>query len=287
MNKTDVLRGVYAPITTPFNSDESVNYDGLKSNMEVYAKSGIQGYLALGSNGENKSLYHDEKRKVLECIVKNKAAGQKVMAGCIAESTRETIDLAKMAEAVQVDFVTLLPPSYFAKQMTDEALERYFVDVADSVKVPVLVYCAPQFSAGIVLSQNLIKILSKHPNIIGLKDSSSGNIDGYLRYASEDFAIIAGSANFFIHTLENGGVGGIISLANVFPVYAANLYRTYLEGNKEEYDKANKKTLKLDQGVSGCGGAYSDLLEQQMRKHLNRNVEYLNTFPQILGVPMH
>lgn len=254
MDKKELLRGVYAPITTPFNEDESVDYDGLQRNMQLYAQSGIQGYLALGSNGENKSLYGDEKRRVLECIVKNKAADQKVMAGCIAESTLETVELARMAQDAGADFITLLPPSYFAKQMSDQALTQYFCEVADQVRIPVLVYCAPQFSAGLVLSKELIAAAAKHPNIIGMKDSSSGNIDGYLQSAPEGFAVMAGSANFFIHTLENGGVGGIISLANVFPRYAAELYSVYLSGDKQAYDAINQRILLLNQGISGKGG---------------------------------
>ena len=57
------LTGIFAPITTPFTSDGEVDYTGLKKNMEFYAKSGIKGYLALGSNGENKSLTNEEKLK--------------------------------------------------------------------------------------------------------------------------------------------------------------------------------------------------------------------------------
>lgn len=254
MNCKEMLQGVYAPITTPFLQNESVDYSALEKNMEQYAESGIQGYLALGSNGENKSLYGDEKEKVLRCIVKNKSAEQKVMAGCIAESTLETIEMVKMAADAGADFATLLPPSYFAKQMTDEVLMRYFTDVADKSNIPVLVYCAPQFSAGAVLSKELIQAIAKHPNIVGMKDSSSGNIDGYLGCAPDDFAVMAGSANFFIHTLENGGTGGVISLANVFPCFTAEVYSTFLQGGKEAYTALNEKMLCLNKGVSGRGG---------------------------------
>ena len=77
------LMGVFAPITTPFDEKGEVAYDKLKDNMKFYAKSGLKGYLALGSNGENKSLTNSEKEKVLETIIKNKRADQVVMAGCI------------------------------------------------------------------------------------------------------------------------------------------------------------------------------------------------------------
>ena len=254
MSVKDSLRGVYAPITTPFLPNESVDYDGLGKNMQVYAQSGIAGYLALGSNGENKSLFGDEKLKVLEAIVKGKGKGQRVMAGCIAESTAETIYQAKAAAELGADFITLLPPCYFAKQMTDDVLYRYFTEVAEAVKVPCLVYCAPQFSAGIILSPALITRLAGHPNIAGIKDSSSGNIDGYLAAAPEHFAVLAGSANFFIHALENGATGGIISLANAFPDLAAKLYDAFVKGEKETLAQLNQKVLTLNKAVSGKGG---------------------------------
>jgi len=250
----DSLRGVYAPITTPFLENEAVDYNGLRQNMQVYAQSGIAGYLALGSNGENKSLFADEKLKVLEIIVKNRARSQRVMAGCIAESTAETIHMAKAAEQLGADFITLLPPCYFAKQMTDDVLYRYFTEVAENVDIPCLVYCAPQFSAGIVLSPQLVGRLADHPNIAGIKDSSTGNIDTYLEAAPKDFAVLAGSANFFIHALENGATGGIISLANAFPLLAQQLYGAFVNGDKEQYTALNQKVLTLNKAVSGKGG---------------------------------
>ena len=199
------LMGVYAPITTPFDENGEVAYDKLIENMEFYAKSPLKGYLALGSNGENKSLTTEEKIKVLDIIIKNKGADQYVMAGCIFESTKETIEFAKVADELGSDFITLLPPSYFKKQMTDEVLLKYFSDVANSVNKPCLVYNAPQFCGGTVLSVNLIKELAKHPNIIGVKDSSNAaNIEGYLFAVRDSFNVIPGSANFFMNGLFTG-----------------------------------------------------------------------------------
>ena len=142
------LKGIIAPITTPFTKAGEVDYAGLKKNMKFYSQSGIHGYLALGSNGENKSLTNDEKVKVLKTIIDNKAKEQFVMAGCIFESTYETILFAKQFEKLGVDFLTLLPPSYFKKQMTEPVLIKYFNDVANAVNTPCLLYNAPQFCGG-------------------------------------------------------------------------------------------------------------------------------------------
>lgn len=248
------LKGVFAPITTPFKENGDVDYAGLKKNMERYAKSPIHGYLALGSNGENKSLTNDERLRVLEIITANKAPSQVVMAGCIFESTFETIEYAKKFESMGADFITLLPPSYFAKMMTDNVLIKYFTDVASSVKTPCLVYCAPQFSAGITLSVNVVKEISKHPNIYGIKDSSTGNIDNYLMAVDSSFAVMAGSANFFFNAVLMGATGGVISLANAFPEISAEHYELAAKGDLKKGIELNKKILRLNKAVSGKGG---------------------------------
>ena len=248
------LTGVFAPITTPFYSKGEVAYDKLESNMIFYSKSCLQGYLALGSNGENKSLNNQEKEKVLLTIIKFKGKNQVVMAGCIFESTRETIEFAEIAQDLGADFITLLPPSYFKKEMTDPVLIKYFTDVADRVKVPCLVYNAPQFCGGTTLSVNLIKEVAKHPNIVGMKDSSTGNIEGFLFAVRDTFNVIPGSANFFMNALIMGARAGVISLANVFPGITCELFNLTMNKKYEEAFKLNERVLLLNKTVSGSGG---------------------------------
>ena len=248
------LIGVFAPVTTPFDKKGEVAYDKLEQNMKVYAKSCLKGYLALGSNGENKSLNSQEKEKVLSTIIRFRGPGQVVMAGCIFESTKETIEFARIAQDLGADFVTLLPPSYFKKEMTDAVLLKYFTDVADSVKVPCLVYNAPQFCGGTNLSVSLIKEVAKHPNIVGMKDSSSGNIEGFLFAVRDTFNVIPGSANFFMNALFMGAHAGVISLANVFPEMTCELFNLTIKKKYEEAFKLNERILLLNKTVSGSGG---------------------------------
>ena len=75
------LSGIFLPISTPFLENEEVDYEGLIFNLRYYARTGVKGYLALGSNGENKSLTEEEKLKVLETIVTHRGQGQVVVAG--------------------------------------------------------------------------------------------------------------------------------------------------------------------------------------------------------------
>ena len=248
------LQGVFAPITTPFYDNGDVNYEGLAKNVHRYAEAGLKGYLALGSNGENKSLLNDEKLKVLKTIIDNKGEGQVVMAGCIFESTFESIMMAKEMEKLGPDYLTLLPPNYFKSQMKDDVLYKYFTDIADAVKVPCLIYNAPQYAGGVGLSTSLIKRCATHPNIVGVKDSSTGNMDSILFAVRDTFTVVAGSVNNFFTCMTMGGAGGVLSLSDSFPEITVRLYELLVA---KDYPKAialNDKLLQANKIIGGKGG---------------------------------
>ena len=248
------LEGVFSPISTPFLANQAVDYQGLASNVKRYADAGLNGFLALGSNGENKSLTNKEKLLVLDTIIQNKGANQTVMAGCIFESTMETISMAKEMERLGADFVTLLPPCYFKKQMTDDVLYKYFSDVADSVTIPCLVYNAPQYAGGVGLSTSLIKRCAQHPNIVGVKDSSTGNMESILFSVPEDFSVVSGSINNFFTAMTMGGTGGVLSLANSFPEVTVELYHLLRDKQYAEAIALNKRLLQINRVIGGAGG---------------------------------
>jgi 4-hydroxy-2-oxoglutarate aldolase len=247
------LRGVFLPVTTPFNEDMSVNYDGLARNMETYAGSGIHGYLALGSNGENRSLTEEEKRTILKIICDTRSPGQTVMAGCIYETTLHTIDFMHYAKDIGANFATLLSPSYFRKHMTHDILVEYFTECADSVDIPVLLYNAPGFT-GVTLHEETVEILSKHPNILGMKDSAPSGIENFCRFMSPEFAVLAGSASFLYPAMCQGVPGGIISIANAFPAAALTLFSYGQQGHSEEGERFHEIMKEVNRGVSGVYG---------------------------------
>jgi 4-hydroxy-2-oxoglutarate aldolase len=218
------MSGVFVPISTPFAEDEEVDYDALRFNLALYAESGVLGYLALGSNGENRSLSEDEKLRVLETIVTHKGRGQVVMAGATYDAQRDTERFLAQAASLGADFGLVLSPGYFRSQMTDAVLYRYFSTLADAAPLPVLIYNAPGF-CGVTLPPSLAGRLAAHPNIVGMKDSASGGIENFLQFESESFHVLAGSANFLFPAMMGGAVGGTVSLANTFPRFALELFR--------------------------------------------------------------
>ncbi len=248
-----ILTGVYAPIGTPF-VNEKVAYDQLASNVEKYGASKLSGYLAIGSNGECVSLSEREKARVLEIIVANKSPDQKVLAGANAESTRLTIDQCRLVADLGADYASVLTPCYFKKKLTDEAMTRYYREVADSSPIPVVGYNAPGFT-GMTISTSTLKAIASHPNIIGVKDTSPGMIGSYLRETSEmDFDVFSGTANTLFPAMMMGATGGIVSLANVFPDVCATLYERCLADDLTGARELHLVLGRLNSAVSGSYG---------------------------------
>ena len=245
------LSGVFVPTITPFINDQ-IRYDKLEENLKKINKTPVTGHLALGSNGECKSLAREEQLKVLEIFIKNKG-DKTIMAGTGCESTKETIELSKEAAMIGADFVSVLTPSYFKKVINDDVLISYYTEIADNVSIPLLIYNAPGFTGGVTISAKAIKKLATHPNIVGMKDSSKAGLMGYITATRdiEDFYVLAGSINFFFTGLICGAVGGILSLANAIPEVCCKLYNLYLEGKIEEAKELHLDLFQVNGRVSG------------------------------------
>jgi 4-hydroxy-2-oxoglutarate aldolase len=248
------LAGVFTPMVTPFKNDE-ILYDGIAQNVQKMNQTGLRGYFVLGTNGEFKSLSVEERLKVLQTVVEHAAPDKVIMAGTAAESTKETIDITKEAAKIGAKSVSLLMPNFFRKYMDDDALTEYITKVADASPVPVLLYNNPSVAADVLISPEVIRRVADHPNVVGMKDSSRGNYLSYLEAAKgKDFYLLAGSAGFFLDLLQAGGVGGVLSLANVFPDDCAQLYAAFKAGNQEEAARLNNRLVDLNKKVSGFGG---------------------------------
>ncbi len=252
------LSGVFAPIVTPFDREGEIVFEALQRNIAKLNKTRLKGYFVLGTNGEFRSLTFEEKLKVVEVVKKVISVSGKdkiVIAGASCESTFESIKLAKELCSLDVDFISLMPPSFFAKRMTDEMLVGYFTEVAEAIDKPVLLYNNPSVANGLCLSTKVIAKVSEHPNIFGIKDTSKGNYDSYiLSTQDKDFWVLAGSASFFFPAVILGGVGGVLSLANVFPDLCCQLYELAVNKDLEAGISLHRKIMKLNSLVSGSFG---------------------------------
>ena len=250
-----MLKGIYTPIITPFDVDENINYNALEHNLDRWGKTGLDGILVLGSNGEFPYLSSKEKYELVKFVKSHFSSKKKLIVGTSCESTRETIGFSEKIAQVGVDAVVLLPSNYFKGAMKEDLLYRYFTDVADSVSVPVMLYNMP-LNTGINLSSSLIARLSKHPNIVGIKDTS-GNIvqlAEIVRDTDDDFAVFAGNAGYLLPALAVGARGATLALANILPEACCELVALFKEGKLDEAKALQLKLIEINFLVTGRFG---------------------------------
>ena len=255
------LHGIYAPIATPF-ANGKIAYDKLEKNMDFWLGSDLEGTVVMGSNGEFVLLSCEEKEDLTRFVC-NRSRGKKpVIVGTGAESTIETMRLNEMAAKAQANAVLVVTPNYYKGSMTDPVLARFYTEVADASPLPVILYNMPR-NTGINISAKLAVELSKHPNIIGIKDSGGNivQIADMIHNAAEGFSVFAGSASFLYASLVFGATGGTLALANVFPNECARLQKFFEAGKMEEarnlqmvlMDSNNAVTAKW--GIAGLKAA--------------------------------
>ncbi|WP_422484961.1 4-hydroxy-tetrahydrodipicolinate synthase [Gudongella sp. DL1XJH-153] len=260
------LKGIYTPIITPFTADEKIDYDALKFNLDIWSKSDLDGIVVLGSNGEFVFLTMEEKLEVAKFVIENFSKDKNVIMGTSCESTLETIEMSKKAAALGADAVLLLPPHYYKGGMNEEILYKYFTDVADESPAPVMIYNMPG-NTGINLSSALIAKLSKHENIVGIKDTSGNivQIAEIVRDTDEDFAVFAGNAGYLLPALAVGARGATLALANILPEDCCKLVSLVKENKMDEAFKLQQKLIEINSnvttkfGVSGLKYALTQL----------------------------
>ncbi|WP_434640473.1 dihydrodipicolinate synthase family protein [Thermoanaerobacterium thermosaccharolyticum] len=257
-NIKEKLYGVFAPLVTPFINQE-IDYDGLVSNIKKLNGSRLKGYMALGSNGEFKSLTDDESLKVIELIAKNKSFDKTLIAGVGRESAYATIEFIKKVADLGVDFVSILTPNYFPKMMNDQALVKYYWEIADKSRIPIMIYCIPKSANGVVISPEAVSTLAKHPNIVGMKDSSQLDLGNYIDAVKNisDFYVLSGSITKFLDGLTKGAIGGVLSMANYFPNYCCKIQELYDCNMNDKAEKLSELLCDLNRKISSYGSVVS------------------------------
>ena len=207
------FHGIFPPIATPFENGK-IAFDKLGINVEKLSRTGITGIVVLGSNGEYVYLSEKEKREVIKAVIGAVPENMPVIAGTACESAAGTIRLTCDSAELGARAALLTSPHYYGGKMTDEALTRFYTDVADNIPIPALLYNIPKFTH-LSLTAGLVSRLSRHPNIVGIKDSS-GNVNllgQYLNDSESNFNVLVGTAGVLFSGLALGCVGGIVAIS--------------------------------------------------------------------------
>ncbi|MBI3668238.1 MAG: dihydrodipicolinate synthase family protein [Acidobacteria bacterium] len=252
------LHGIFPPITTPFSSDGALALDALRENVARYNRIRLGGYVVVGSTGESVLLSFEETERVWETVLEAAAPGKTLIAGTGVEATKETIERTNRAAALGYQVALVRTPHYYKPQMTPAVELEHFLRVADTARIPVLIYSVPQFT-GLAVEADTVARLAEHPNIIGIKESS-GNVQRVaeiIHATPRSFQTLVGSASTLYPSLALGAVGAILAVACVLPELCVELYEASRAGDTERastlQDRLLAPTLKLvaELGIPG------------------------------------
>ena len=171
-----------------------------------------------------------------------------VLAGSGCESTEQTRRMTSAMADAGADAAVVITPSYYFKGKTPSSLanilEAHFLDVADASPIPTLLYNVPA-NAALELSAESVSRLSRHPNIVGTKESGGDvvKIARIVHEADKEFQVLAGSAGFLAPALLVGAVGGICALANALPNEVVALQRLFQASEMEKTSELQRRLV--------------------------------------------
>ena len=234
------IQGIIPPILTPMFEDESINEQELRHQVNRMIDAKAHGVFPLGTNGEGYALTAAEKRRVLEAVVDEARGRVPVYAGTGCVSTRETIEMSRMAQDLGADVLSIIVP-YFAAASQEE-LYAHFMEVAEAVDLPIVLYNIPARTGNALAPATVERLAKNAPNIVGAKDSS-GNFDNMKQYIErttnigKEFSVLSGNDALILPALVFGGKGGIAGCANAFPRTMVEIYEAFEAGDLERAKK--------------------------------------------------
>ena len=263
-----MFSGLMPAMVTPFDEQGEVDLQATEAVVERPIDAGVDGIVALGSNGEFSHLTSDERKSFGEEVAKIVAGRVTLVIGVGASGTKEAVELARHAEGVGADGVIVVPPFYW--KVGEEALFKHFTAVAESVDIPVLLYNFPMLT-GIDLSVRLIaRVASEYPNVTGLKDTVTeySHIVSVLREVKPlrpDFSVLAGFEDQILPGLLAGSDGAISGLSNIAPELFVDLVRSAKEGDLQKAAELHRRVLSL-MALGACSDPPIAALKLAMKK---------------------
>lgn len=258
-----IFKGAGVAIVTPMHEDGTVNYEAFAELLEFQIKEGTDAIIVCGTTGEASTLTHEEHLDVIKYCVEKVAGRIPVVAGTGSNCTETAVYLSKEAEKYGVDGLLLVSPYY--NKATQNGLYKHFKTVADSVKVPIILYNVPSRTGCNILPETVVRLCNDVENIVGVKEAS-GNISQIAQLAAlakGKVDIYSGNDDQIVPVMSLGGIGVISVLSNVAPAQTHEICQKYLDGDVQESCRLQLEALEL------CNALFCEVNPIPVKKGLN------------------
>ena len=258
-----IFKGAGVAIVTPMKENGEVNYEKFAEMIEYQIANGTDAIIVCGTTGESSTLTHEEHLDVIKYCTEKVAGRIPVVAGTGSNCTETAVYLSKEAEKYGVDGLLLVSPYY--NKATQNGLYTHFKTIAESVKLPIILYNAPSRTGCNILPDTVIRLCHDVENIVGVKEAS-GNLSQIARLAAKakgTVDIYSGNDDQIVPILSLGGKGVISVLSNVAPKETHEICAKYFEGDVEGSRDLQLRAMDL------CDALFCEVNPIPVKKALN------------------
>ena len=228
-----VFTGAGVAIVTPFKANGEVNFEKLAELIDFQIENGTDSIIICGTTGESSTLSHEEHLACIRFTVEHVNKRVPVIAGTGSNCTETAIYLSTKAEKYGADGLLLVTPYY--NKTTQKGLIAHFTDIANAVKIPVILYNVPSRTGCNILPETAAYLAKNVENIVGLKDAT-GNMAQTMQtvlLSEGKLDIYSGNDDQIVPILSIGGKGVISVLSNIAPRQTHDIVAKYLDGDRE------------------------------------------------------
>jgi len=226
-------QGVFPAVTTKFNADETLDFEGMERHFSAQIEAGVHGLIVLGSLGENGVLSAVEKQEILKFAVSVNRGRVPVLAGIAERTTRDAIEFAKTSAENGADGFMLLPPMQYVSDSRETI--QYLRAVAVASPKPIMIYNNP-VAYGVDVTPEMFAELADEPKFVAIKESSDNvrRITDIINQVGNRYSIFIGVDNLALESILLGAVGWVAGLVCAFPRETVVLYKLARSGRLNE-----------------------------------------------------
>ncbi len=256
------LRGIIPPLVTPLLANDTLDKVGLEKLLEHVISGGVHGVFILGTTGELSSLSYRLRHELVERTCELVAGRIPVLVGITDTSLTESLKLAHTAEKCGATAVVAAAPYYFSLNQAE--LISYYQQLANQSPLPLFLYNMPSHTK-ISLEPKSVKILTQHPNIVGIKDSSGHGVNFQLLHYqlkdTPDFSLLVGPEELTAEVVLLGAHGGINGGANMFPRLYVDLYEAAVARDLDRLLPLHQRVMQISTSLYNVGNSSASYLQ--------------------------
>ena len=240
-----IFKGAGVAIVTPFHEDGSLNYEKFEELLEEQIAGGTDAIIVCGTTGEASTLTHEEHLDLIRFCAEKVNGRIPVIAGTGSNCTKTAIYLSQEAEKYGVDGLLIVTPYY--NKATQKGLFEHYKQIADSVKLPIILYNVPSRTGCNILPQTVVKLCTEVSNIVGIKEAS-GNISQVVKLmslAGGKIDLYSGNDDQVVPLMSLGGIGVISVVSNVAPKQMHDMCQRFFDGDVEGSMKEQLRAVEL------------------------------------------